>query len=96
MFTSAQDVTPPALSPEIAELRAVVFALQSKLVEVERELGEEKARRAKLEQEKLIDAAQKLDPAVKVKLGIPVQSEAPTTQAKPESKTKPVAEPPKS
>jgi hypothetical protein len=89
--------TPPApTQAQVDELRALVISLQVRLTETERKLGEEIARRAALEQEKLRDSVKLLDPAVRKLLGVPVQSEAPTTQSKPEDKPKPVAEPPKS
>lgn len=57
---------------DVDELKALIFALQTKLVAVEKELGEEKARRAALEQAELQRARETLDPGVKKRLGIPV------------------------
>lgn len=66
----------------IVELKALVFALQTKLVAVEKELGDEKSRRAALESAELQRARETLDPSVKRKLGLPVP-EAPTPDQKP-------------
>jgi hypothetical protein len=56
----------------VVELKALVFVLQTRLADVERELGEEKKRRAELESAELKRARETLDPAVKRKLGLPV------------------------
>lgn len=58
--------------PEIVDLKALVFILQTKLAAVEKELGEEKARRAALEEAELLRARESLDPALKRRLGLPV------------------------
>jgi hypothetical protein len=57
---------------DTAQLKALIYVLQSRLADVEKELGQEKARRAELEQAELVRARETLDPAVKMKLGLPV------------------------
>jgi hypothetical protein len=59
-------------SAQVDELKALVFVLQTKLAVVEKELGEEKARRAAYEIEQLQRARETLDPAIKKKLGLSV------------------------
>jgi hypothetical protein len=77
-----------AQSPAVAdtsaldELKALVFVLQTRLAAVEKELGQEKARRADLELSELQRARETLDPAVKKKLGLQVP-DAPKTEQKP-------------
>lgn len=56
----------------VVELKAMVFLLQTKLAAIEKELGQEKARRAELELAELQRARETLDPAIKRKLGLPV------------------------
>jgi hypothetical protein len=70
---------PAQLKEAIVELKALAFALQTKLVAVEKELGDEKSRRAALESEQLLRARETLDPSIKRKLGLPVP-EAPKTE----------------
>lgn len=70
------------LSAQVVDLKALVFVLQTKLADTEKELGEEKARRAALEQAELIRARETLDPSVKKKLGLPVP-DAPKPDEKP-------------
>jgi len=72
------------LKASVDDLKALVFALQTKLVAVEKELGEEKTRRATLEQAELQRARETLDPSVKRKLGLPVP-DAPKSEPKPVS-----------
>lgn len=75
--------TPPQeTTPQVDELKALVFALQTKLAAVEKELGEEKARRAALEIAELQRARETLEPSVKRKLGLPVP-DAPKPDQKP-------------
>jgi hypothetical protein len=69
-------------SAQVDELKALVFVLQTKLASVEKELGQEKARRADLELAELQRARETLDPAVKKKLGLPVP-DAPKPAEKP-------------
>jgi hypothetical protein len=80
----------PEPSAQVVELKALVFALQTKLADTEKELGEEKARRAALEQAELIRARETLDPAIKRKLGLPVPE-----ASKPAEKPVPPQTPPK-
>jgi hypothetical protein len=71
---------PPAeTSSSIDDLKALVFVLQTKLAAVEKELGQEKARRAELELAELQRAREALDPGVKKRLGLPVP-DAPKTE----------------
>jgi hypothetical protein len=77
-----QSAAPPSPQVDVAELKALVFVLQAKLVAVEKELGQEKARRAELELADLQRARETLDPDVKKKLGIPVP-DAPKPEPKP-------------
>lgn len=70
------------LKASVDELKALVFALQTKLAAVEKELGEEKARRAALEIAELQRARETLEPSVKRKLGLPVP-DTPTPDQKP-------------
>lgn len=72
----------PASAPQVDDLKALVFVLQTKLVAVEKELGQEKARRAELEEAELMRARETLDPSVKRKLGLPVP-DAPKSTEKP-------------
>jgi hypothetical protein len=69
-------------TPAVQELKALVFMLQTKLAAVEKELGQEKARRADLELAELQRARETLDPAIKKKLGLPVP-DAPKSEQKP-------------
>jgi hypothetical protein len=66
----------------VDELKALVFVLQTRLAAVEKELGQEKARRAELEIAELQRARETLDPGVRKKLGLPVP-DAPTPTEKP-------------
>lgn len=88
---SAQEAAPKPVDPvqlkaTIDELKALVFVLQTKLADTEKELGEEKARRAALEGEQLLRARETLDPAIKKRLGLPVpdapKDEKPVTPPK--------------
>jgi hypothetical protein len=71
-------------------LKAIIFVLQTRLAAAEKELGEEKKRRAELELAELERARETLDPGVRKKLGLPVP-EAP----KPAEKPVPPQTPPK-
>jgi hypothetical protein len=66
-------------SSQVDELKALIYVLQKRLVRVEKELGQEKARRAELEDAELERARETLEPGVKKKLGLPV-TEAPKTE----------------
>jgi hypothetical protein len=66
----------------VDDLKALVFVLQTRLAAVEKELGQEKARRADLELAELQRARETLDPAIKKKLGLPV-ADAPKPVEKP-------------
>jgi peptidoglycan hydrolase CwlO-like protein len=76
LFAASIDAQSPSsqdqMSAQVDELKALVFALQTKLALVEKELGQEKARRADLELAELQRARETLDPAIKKKLGLPV------------------------
>jgi hypothetical protein len=69
-------------SSAVNDLKALVFVLQTKLAAVEKELGQEKARRADLELAELQRARETLDPAIKKKLGLAVP-DAPQPAQKP-------------
>jgi hypothetical protein len=71
-------------------LKAIIFVLQTRLAAAEKELGEEKKRRAELELAELERARETLDPGVRKKLGLPVP-DAP----KPAEKPVPPQTPPK-
>lgn len=86
-FSGAQEPT-----SQVDELKALVFVLQTKLAAVEKELGQEKARRADLELAELQRARETLDPAVKKKLGLPVP-DAPKPAEKPVPLQTPPAKP---
>jgi hypothetical protein len=60
----------------VDDLKALVFVLQTRLAAVEKELGQEKVRRAELELAELQRARETLDPAIKKKLGLPVPDAA--------------------
>jgi hypothetical protein len=82
---SAQAPQQQPTNDTVDELKALVFVLQTRLADVERELGEEKKRRAELEAAELKRARETLEPGVKRKLGLPV----PDTKAVPAEKTPP-------
>ncbi len=76
----------PKPSEDTTDLKALIFVLQTKLVAVEKELGEEKARRAALELAELQKARETLAPEVKRKLGLPVPEPAkPAEKAPPKN-----------
>jgi hypothetical protein len=83
---SAQQPAPDAAT--VDELKALVFVLQTRLAAVEKELGQEKARRADLEIAELQRARETLEPGVKRKLGLPVP-DAPKPTEKPAPQTPP-------
>ena len=75
-------VTKPADSPEVVQLKALVFRLQSALIETERQLGVEKTRRAELEMAAMTEAAKGLTPAVRQAIGLDRTTTAPQTPPK--------------
>ena len=68
---SAQEA-PRASDDQVAELKALVFALQTRLNQVEKELAREKTLRTDLEEAELKRARETLEAPVKRKLGLPV------------------------
>lgn len=89
-LASAAGAQEPQPLAQVDELKALVFVLQTRLAAAEKELGQEKARRAELELAELQRARETLDAGVKKKLGLPVpEASTRTDKAAPADRTPP-------